>query len=203
MVDEEPDAGLGNGGLGRLAACYLDSMATLQLPAMGYGLRYEHGMFRQNFRNGWQEERPDNWLRRADPWEIARQGETVEVKFDCSFELRDGNLRLIPHAPSTLIGMPYDRPVIGYGGDTVNTLRLWSAAATHAFDYQQFSHGDIVASIAEALSAEAVTRVLYPDDSTSAGPRAPSDPGIFPRRLFARRSRSPVPQVERGLAGAP
>src|SRR5271168_5235931 len=169
MVDEEPDAGLGNGGLGRLAACYLDSMATLQLPAMGYGLRYEHGMFRQNFRNGWQEERPDNWLRRADPWEVARQGETVEVKFGCSFELRDGNLRLIPHAPSTLIGVPYDRPVVGYGGDTVNTLRLWSAAATHAFDYQQFSHGDIVASIAEALSAEAVTRVLYPDDSTQQG----------------------------------
>jgi starch phosphorylase len=169
MIDEEPDAGLGNGGLGRLAACYLDSMATLQLPAMGYGLRYEHGMFRQKFRNGWQDEQPDNWLRRADPWEIARQGETVEAKFGCSFELRDGHLRLIPHAPSTLIGVPYDRPVVGYGGDTVNTLRLWSAAATHAFDYQQFSHGDFVASIAEALSAEAVTRVLYPDDSTQQG----------------------------------
>ena len=128
-LHEEPDAGLGNGGLGRLAACFLDSMATMQLPAMGYGLRYEHGIFRQKIRNGWQEERPDNWLRHPDPWEIVRPNESVEVKFGCSFELRAGALRMIPNSPSTLIGVPYDRPVIGYGGKTVNTLRLWSATA--------------------------------------------------------------------------
>ena len=127
ILDEEPDAGLGNGGLGRLAACFLDSMATLELPAMGYGMRYEHGIFRQKFRNGWQEERPDNWLRHPDPWEVVRPSESVEVTFGCSFELRDGNLRMIPRRPSTLIGVPYDRPVIGYGGQTINTLRLWSA----------------------------------------------------------------------------
>ncbi|HXW20532.1 MAG TPA: glycogen/starch/alpha-glucan phosphorylase [Roseiarcus sp.] len=169
MIEEEPDAGLGNGGLGRLAACFLDSMATLKLPAMGYGLRYEHGIFRQKFRNGWQEERPDNWLRHPDPWEVVRPNESVEVNFGCSFELRDGALRLIPHRPSTLIGVPYDRPVIGYGGETINTLRLWSGTAAHSFDFQRFSGGDFVASIAETLSAESLTRVLYPDDHTQQG----------------------------------
>jgi starch phosphorylase len=123
-LHEEPDAGLGNGGLGRLAACFLDSMATMQLPAMGYGLRYEHGIFQQKTRNGWQEERPDNWLNHPDPWEIVRPAESVPVTFGCSFELRAGQLRMIPNSPSTLIGVPYDRPVIGYGGKTVNTLRL-------------------------------------------------------------------------------
>jgi starch phosphorylase len=169
ILDEEPDAGLGNGGLGRLAACYLDSMATLQLPAMGYGLRYEHGIFRQKIRNGWQEERSDNWLRHPDPWEVVRPKDSVEVTFGCSFELRAGTLRMIPHSPSSLIGVPYDRPVIGYGGKTVNTLRLWSATAAHAFDFQRFSGGDFVASIAEALNAESLTRVLYPDDHTPQG----------------------------------
>ena len=169
ILHEEPDAGLGNGGLGRLAACFLDSMATLQLPAMGYGLRYEHGIFRQKIRNGWQEERPDNWLRHPDPWEVVRPTESVEVTFGCSFELRAGALRMIPNSPSSLFGIPYDRPVIGYGGKTVNTLRLWSATAAHAFDFQRFSGGDFVASIAEALNAESLTRVLYPDDHTVQG----------------------------------
>src|SRR4051794_38693099 len=111
IVEEEPDAGLGNGGLGRLAACFLDSLATLQLPAMGYGLRYEYGMFRQSLLNGCQREQPDNWLRRADPWEVIRPGETVEVKLNCSFEVQDGRLRVIPGKPSSLIAVPYDRPI--------------------------------------------------------------------------------------------
>jgi glycogen phosphorylase len=169
ILHEEPDAGLGNGGLGRLAACFLDSMATMQLPAMGYGLRYEHGIFQQKIRNGWQEERPDNWLAHPDPWEIVRPAESVSVTFGCSFELRDGKLNMIPNRPSTLIGVPYDRPVVGYGGKTVNTLRLWSAAAADSFDFQQFSGGDFVAAIAEALNAESLTRVLYPDDHTQQG----------------------------------
>jgi len=95
LLDEEADVGLGNGGLGRLAACFLDSMATLQLPAMGYGLRYEHGMFHQSFRDGWQEERPDNWLSHPDPWEVVRPSEGVEVAFGCSFGLREGNVRVV------------------------------------------------------------------------------------------------------------
>ena len=166
---QEPDAGLGNGGLGRLAACFLDSMATMQLPAMGYGLRYEYGMFRQTIQDGWQQEQPDNWLRRPDPWEVARPHEKVEVKLNCSFEVRGGTLRAIPGQPSTLIGIPFDRPVVGYGGKTINTLRLWAAAAPDYFDFQEFSHGDFVGAVAETLTAESLTRVLYPDDSTSMG----------------------------------
>jgi len=169
LLEQEPDAGLGNGGLGRLAACFIESAATLQLPVMGYGLRYEYGIFKQLIRDGWQEERPDNWLRFEDPWEVARPHEKVEIGLNCSFEIRGGSLRAIPGRPSTLIGMPFDRPVVGYGGKTINTLRLWAAAAPDYFDFQEFSGGDFVGALAETLSAESLTRVLYPDDSTSVG----------------------------------
>jgi starch phosphorylase len=169
LLEQEPDAGLGNGGLGRLAACFLDSMATMQLPAMGYGLRYEYGMFRQTIQDGWQREQPDNWLRRPDPWEVSRPDDKVEVKLNCSFEVRGGSLHAIVEKPSSLIGMPFDRPVVGYGGKTINTLRLWSAAASDFFDFQVFSHGEFVGALAETLEAESLTRVLYPDDSTSLG----------------------------------
>jgi len=169
ILEQEPDAGLGNGGLGRLAACFLDSMATMQLPAMGYGLRYEYGIFKQAIQDGWQIEQPDNWLRRPDPWEVARPNEKVEVKLNCSYEVRGGSLRVIPGRPSVLIGIPFDRPVVGYGGKTINTLRLWAAAAADYFDFQVFSHGEFVGAVAERLSAESLTRVLYPDDSTSMG----------------------------------
>ena len=169
MLEQEPDAGLGNGGLGRLAACFMESAATLHLPVMGYGLRYEYGIFKQSIRNGWQHEAPDNWLRRHDPWEVARPNEQVEVGLNCSFELRGGSLRAIPGRPSSFIGVPFDRPVVGYGGRTINTLRLWAAAAPDYFDFHQFSGGDFVGALAETLSAESLTRVLYPDDSTSLG----------------------------------
>ena len=169
LLEEEPDAGLGNGGLGRLAACFLDSMATMQLPAMGYGLRYEYGMFRQTLQDGWQHEQADNWLRRPDPWEIVRPDEKVEIRLNHSFEVRDGTLRAVPERTSTLMGIPYDRPVVGYGGKTINTLRLWAAAASYAFDFQTFSHGEFVGALAELLAAKSLTRVLYPDDSTTQG----------------------------------
>jgi glycogen phosphorylase len=169
ILEQEPDAGLGNGGLGRLAACFLDSTATLQLPAMGYGLRYEHGMFRQSIRNGWQEERPDNWLRRQDPWEVPRPNDQVEVTLGCSFEIRDGDLDIKPGVPCRLVGLPFDRPVVGYGGKTINTLRLWAAAAPDSFDFQRFSRGEFVEAQASILAAESLTRVLYPDDSTMRG----------------------------------
>jgi starch phosphorylase len=169
LLEQEPDAALGNGGLGRLAACFLESMATMQLPAMGYGLRYEYGIFKQTIQDGWQLEKPDNWLRRQDPWEVARPHEKVEVKLNCSFEIRGGTLRAIPGRPSTLIGIPFDRPVVGYGGKTINTLRLWAAGAPDFFDFQAFSHGDFVGAVAETLEAESLTRVLYPDDSTALG----------------------------------
>jgi starch phosphorylase len=169
ILDEEPDAGLGNGGLGRLAACFLDSLATLQIPAIGYGLRYEYGIFRQTIDNGWQREQPDNWLRRPDPWEVPRPLEAVEVRLNCSFALRGGELQPVIGLPSSLIGLPFDRPVVGYGGKTINTLRLWSAAAPDYFDFEQFSSGDFVGALAESLAAESLTRVLYPDDSTARG----------------------------------
>ena len=169
LLEQEPDAGLGNGGLGRLAACFLDSMATLQLPAMGYGLRYEYGIFKQSIQNGWQHEQGDNWLRHPDPWEIARPDEAVELKLNCSFELQGGSFRAIAGHPSTLLGVPYDRPVVGYGGKTINTLRLWAASASNYFDFQEFSSGDFASALAETLAAESLTRVLYPDDSTSKG----------------------------------
>jgi len=169
LVEQEPDAGLGNGGLGRLAACFLDSMATMELPAMGYGLRYEYGIFRQSIQDGWQRESADNWLRHPDPWEVARPQEHVEIKLNCSFELHGGSLRATVGRPTSLIGIPYDRPVVGYGGKTVNTLRLWAAAASDYFDFQEFSSGDFAGALADTLGAETLTRVLYPDDSTAKG----------------------------------
>jgi len=169
LVEQEPDAGLGNGGLGRLAACFLDSMATMQLPATGYGLRYEYGMFKQSIVDGWQKESPDNWLRDSDPWEIARPHENVEIKLNVSFKLQAGNFHVIPDRPSSLIGIPFDRPVVGYGGKTINTLRLWAAAAPDYFDFQKFGTGDFVGALGETLEAESLTRVLYPDDSTTEG----------------------------------
>jgi glycogen phosphorylase len=169
ILEQEPDAGLGNGGLGRLAACFIESAATMQLPAMGYGLRYEYGIFKQSIQKGWQQEMPDNWLRAPDPWEIARPNEKVEVSLGCSFELSGGSLRPVPGRPSTLIGIPFDRPVIGYGGSTINTLRLWAAAAPDFFNFEEFSHGDFVEAFTQTLGAETLTRVLYPDDSRVMG----------------------------------
>ena len=169
IVEQEPDAGLGNGGLGRLAACFIESAATMELPAMGYGLRYEYGIFKQSIQNGWQQEMPDNWLRSPDPWEVARPNEKVEVSLGCSIELSGGGLRPVPGRPSTLIGIPFDRPVVGYGGSTINTLRLWSAAAPDYFNFEEFSHGDFVEAFTGTLAAETLGRVLYPDDSRIMG----------------------------------
>jgi glycogen phosphorylase len=169
LLEQEPDAGLGNGGLGRLAACFIESLATMQIPAMGYGLRYEYGIFKQTIADGWQHEQPDHWLRYPDPWEVARPHEVVEVKLNCSFEVRGGSLVVVSGRPSVLLGIPFDRPVVGYGGNTINTLRLWAASTPDFFDFQQFSSGDFVGALAETLTAESLTRVLYPDDSTAHG----------------------------------
>ena len=169
LIEEEPDAGLGNGGLGRLAACFLDSMATMQLPATGYGLRYEYGMFRQSITDGWQKENADNWLRQSDPWEVQRPTERVEVKLNCSVQVRGGRFEVIRGRPSSLYGIPFDRPVVGYGGKTINTLRLWAAAAPDSFHFEEFGSGDFIGALGETLEAESLTRVLYPDDSTPIG----------------------------------
>src|ERR1700723_1870063 len=179
LIEQEPDAGLGNGGLGRLAACFLDSMATMQLPATGYGLRYEYGMFKQTIVDGWQKENPDNWLRDSDPWEIARPHEKVEIKLNVSFQLQAVNFNVIRDRPSSLIGIPFDRPVVGYGGKTINTLRLWAAAAPEYFDLEKFGTGDFVGALGEPLEAASLTRLLYPDDSTT-----PAQAGRFLQEYF-------------------
>ena len=169
LAEMEPDAGLGNGGLGRLAACFLDSMATLELPAIGYGLRYEYGMFRQEIDGGQQVEHPDHWLRLSDPWEVARPRECVEVGLNCAFRLQEGRMKVNRNVPTILMGTPFDRPIVGYGGRTVNTLRLWSAATHQDFNFVEFSRGDFFDAVHEKVAAESLTRVLYPDDSTPRG----------------------------------
>jgi starch phosphorylase len=169
LAEAEPDAGLGNGGLGRLAACFIDSLATLQIPAHGYGLRYEYGMFRQEIKDGYQVESPDNWLRRPDPWEAVRWRDKVEVKLNATVKVQQGVPQLLPHHATTLHGIPFDRPVVGYGGKTINSLRLWAASSPGFFDFGEFSHGDFFGAVHDKVMAENLTRVLYPDDSTPAG----------------------------------
>ncbi len=169
VLETEPDAGLGNGGLGRLAACFIDSLASLQFPAIGYGLRYDYGIFRQEIVNGYQVEHPDPWLQFPDPWEVSRPNESVVAPLAVTFEARHGELTTHSGQPMRLVGIPYDRPVVGYGGRTINTLRLWKAATPREFKFGEFSSGDFFGAVSDRVMAESVTRVLYPDDSTSRG----------------------------------
>ena len=169
VLEQEPDAGLGNGGLGRLAACFIDSLATLQIPAIGYGLRYEYGIFRQELHNGYQSEQPDPWLTNPDPWEVARPLKKVSVPLAASVEVHGGQIYVHRGQPMSFLGVPYDRPVVGYGGNTINTLRLWEAATPDVFDFGEFSSGDFFGAVSDRVLAESVTRVLYPDDSTPRG----------------------------------
>lgn len=172
LIAAEPDAGLGNGGLGRLAACFLDSCATLQLPVRGYGLRYEYGMFRQRIVNGQQVEEPDHWLMNGNPWELERPEYTQRVKYRGRTEAyRDeaGRLRYRWVDTSDVLAVPYDIPVPGYHNDTVNTLRLWKAAATEEFDLGEFNAGEYAESVAAKNAAENITMVLYPNDASENG----------------------------------
>ncbi len=172
LVETEPDAGLGNGGLGRLAACLLESMATLSLPGYGYGIRYEFGIFEQAIRNGWQVERADEWLRFGNPWEIERPEYTVTVSFGGSTQrIPDdkGGFRVLWKPSEHLYGVPYDTPVAGYRTNTVNSLRLWAARAGQEFDFQLFNAGDYVRAVQEKTTTEVISKVLYPNDNFEAG----------------------------------
>ncbi|AMV32453.1 Glycogen phosphorylase [Pirellula sp. SH-Sr6A] len=169
LVEEEPDAGLGNGGLGRLAACFIESLATLEMPAIGYGLRYDYGIFRQEIVNGYQVEQPDPWLNRPDPWEVARPNDEIPVPLGASFTVKGGEIAVHRGHATQLIGVPFDRPIVGFGGKTINTLRLWKATTAAAFDFGEFSSGDFFGAVSDKTLAESVTRVLYPDDSTQRG----------------------------------
>jgi starch phosphorylase len=173
IVEEEPDPGLGNGGLGRLAACFLDSLATLDYPAYGYGLRYDYGMFRQAFEKGWQVEHADTWLEEGFPWEVARHDRTVPVRFGGRVEWHPTG-KSGKHRPSWVdwreaYGVPYDILIAGFGTNTAGVLRLWDARAASEFDFQIFSRGGYVRAVAERERVEAVTRVLYPADDIEAG----------------------------------
>ncbi|MBW4466212.1 MAG: glycogen/starch/alpha-glucan phosphorylase [Pegethrix bostrychoides GSE-TBD4-15B] len=172
LLEGEEEPGLGNGGLGRLAACFLDSMATLEIPAMGYGIRYEFGIFDQYIQDGWQVEYPDNWLRFGNPWEIPRPDYMVEVKFGGHTETHldsDGNKRVQWSPGITVYGTPYDTPIPGYGNNTVNTLRLWSARAGQDFDFHIFNAGDYTQAVAAKTFSENISKVLYPNDNTPQG----------------------------------
>lgn len=172
MIDVEHDAGLGNGGLGRLAACFLDSCATLQLPVMGYGIRYEYGMFRQHIENGRQVEEPDHWLREGNPWELERPEHTRRIQYGGRTETyhdADGRMHLRWVDTHDVLAVPYDTPIPGYRNNTVNVLRLWSAAATDEFDLDEFNAGSYTESVAAKNAAENITMVLYPNDSSENG----------------------------------
>ncbi|MES9924379.1 MAG: glycogen/starch/alpha-glucan phosphorylase [Candidatus Thiodiazotropha endolucinida] len=163
----EPDAGLGNGGLGRLAACFLDSCATLELPVRGYGLRYEYGMFRQHIANGYQIEDPDHWLRDGNPWELERPEYTQRIKFCGHTEHINGSVRWVD--TQDVLAVPYDLPVPGYRNGTVNTLRLWKAAATDEFNLEEFNAGSYTEAVEAKNDAEHITMVLYPNDASENG----------------------------------
>jgi len=174
LVDEENDPGLGNGGLGRLAACFLDSLATLDYPSFGYGLHYDYGMFRQRFENGWQVEYPDDWLEGGFPWALTRHDRRVEVRIGGRVEWITGPSG--KHRPrwvgwKTIHGVPEDILIAGYGTQTVSILRLWAAQASREFDFQIFSQGDYLRAVEEREQVEAITKVLYPADDTEAGRR--------------------------------
>jgi glycogen phosphorylase len=169
-VEEEP--GLGNGGLGRLAACFIDSMATAEIPSLGYGIRYEFGIFHQEIADGWQVEKTDKWLRRGNPWEIARPEWAADVKLGGYTEqYRDEQERLrirwVPH--KTVVGIPYDTPILGYRNNTANTLRLWKAEAPESFDFGVFNRGDYYGAVNQKVSSENLSKVLYPNDEQIQG----------------------------------
>ncbi len=166
LEEIEQDPGLGNGGLGRLAACFMDSLATLDLPAFGYGIRYDYGIFRQEIHNGYQVEQPDEWLRNGNPWEIERPEVKAVVRFGGKVEtvIRNGKPEFIWEPTQHIEGVAYDTPIVGYGGKTVNTLRLWKSKSAEEFDLNEFNEGDYVEAVRAKVMAENLTKVLYPND---------------------------------------
>ena len=172
IAELEPDAALGNGGLGRLAACILDSMATLCLPGCGYGIRYDYGMFRQEIHNGRQIEHPDAWLRYGNPWELPRAEDLYEVRFGGRLVTHHGTRGEVRHHwedGETVLAMAYDTPIPGYGTGNVNNLRLWSVKATRDFELDYFNEGDYIGAVEQKILSENISRVLYPNDSSQAG----------------------------------
>jgi len=174
LIAQEEEPGLGNGGLGRLAACYMDSLATLSVPALGYGIRYEFGIFDQSIRDGWQIETTDKWLQKGNPWEIVRPEFAFYVNFGGRTEqYTDGKGKLrVKWMPARVIkGVAYDTPISGYGGTNVNMLRLWKSEAVESFDFESFNIGDYYAAVNEKVISETISKVLYPNDEPEVGKR--------------------------------
>jgi len=172
ILAQEDEPGLGNGGLGRLAACFMDSLATLEIPALGYGIRYEYGIFQQSIVDGMQVEQTDTWLRHGNPWEIQRSEWAVQVRLGGHtehFTDDHGHYRVRWVPAKTVVGVPFDSPILGYRVNTVNTLRLWSAEATEAFDFPTFNRGDYLGAVTKKVTSENLTKVLYPNDETQQG----------------------------------
>ena len=172
LLYQEEEPGLGNGGLGRLAACFIDSLATLEVPALGYGIRYEYGIFHQTLVDGWQAEKTDKWLRYGNPWEIARPEWTVEIRFGGHTEQyvdEQQRLRVRWLPARVVLGVPHDTPILGYHVNTANTLRLWKAEAPESFDFGQFNRGDYAGAVTQKIVSENLSKVLYPNDEQEAG----------------------------------
>jgi glycogen phosphorylase len=172
LIEQEEEPGLGNGGLGRLASCFMDSLATLDIPAIGYGIRYEYGIFDQQIRDGWQVESADKWLRFGNPWALERPEDTFEVKLGGRTEARtDATGRLqVQWIPARVIrGVPHDTPILGYKTNTANTMRLWAAQAVESFDFGSFNHGDFFGAVADRVSSENISKILYPNDDCTEG----------------------------------
>jgi glycogen phosphorylase len=174
LIEQEEEPGLGNGGLGRLAACYMESLSTVEIPAVGYGIRYEFGIFDQMLRDGWQVEITDKWLRFGNPWEIHRPEAGVRVKFGGRTQAGngpDGRYRVQWVPDYEVRGEPYDTPIVGYRTNTANVLRLWSAVAMESFDFAAFDEGDYVGAVENKIRAENISKILYPNDNSEAGRR--------------------------------
>ncbi|HET9800266.1 MAG TPA: glycogen/starch/alpha-glucan phosphorylase, partial [Chthoniobacterales bacterium] len=171
LIAQEEEPGLGNGGLGRLASCYMDSLASVEVPAIGYGIRYEFGIFDQEINDGWQQEVTDKWLRNGNPWEIARPGIVYDVKFGGRTETYSENGRSrVRWIPETEVkGIAYDTPIPGYRVNTCNILRLWKAEAVESFDFGAFNHGDYYRAVRDKMDSENITKVLYPNDEVAVG----------------------------------
>ena len=172
LIKQEPEPGLGNGGLGRLAACFLDSMAALEIPSVGYGIRYEFGIFEQIIVDGWQIEKTDKWLLRGNPWEIVRPEWAAEIKLGGHTERyqKDNGELVVNWIPGWVVkGVPYDTPILGYRNSTANTLRLWQSVAPESFNFDRFNQGDYYGAVEEKVSSENLTKVLYPNDGTYQG----------------------------------
>ncbi|MGA2571921.1 MAG: glycogen/starch/alpha-glucan phosphorylase, partial [Terracidiphilus sp.] len=172
LIAQEAEPGLGNGGLGRLASCFMDSLATLDIPAIGYGIRYEYGIFDQEIRDGWQVETTDKWLRLGNPWAIERPEDSVEVSFGGHTErFADGSggfrVRWIPQR--VVRGVPNDTPILGYRTNTANTMRLWSAQAVESFNFESFNTGDFFAAVRDKVDSENISKILYPNDEQIQG----------------------------------